>query len=180
MESVASLMGAAPGAFLDQADTVRRLVSVLGGQYRVREKGESFDHEAFVVEWVRRDFLNVAFGNSDNHGRNSALLKGPEGIRLSPVFDFAPMRMDPEGVVRTLRWSPPLEAGGTFDWHAVARELSDLISPDHLIHELEQLARRLVRLADRLEHRGLPQRVLTAESVGLARLEARLRRWGLL
>ncbi|MDR5862397.1 HipA domain-containing protein [Halomonas campisalis] len=180
LESVYSLMEAAPGSFLKHGDTLRRLVGLMEGQHRVRELGAVFDAQAFVIEWVRRDLLNVAFGNSDNHGRNSALLKRPEGSWLSPVYDFAPMKADPEGVTRTTQWGAPLEVGGEFDWVAIADSLGDLAEPDRLLAELRQLAVALEGLDERLAARGVPARILDMPAVGLRSLDERLRRWGLL
>ncbi len=180
LESVYSLMGAAPGSFLRQADTLRHLVRLLQEQHRVRELGERFDAEAFVIEWTRRDLLNIAFGNSDNHGRNTALLKRPEGVWLAPVYDFAPMRADPEGVTRTTQWGPPLEVGGEFDWHAIANSLSDVVEPEKLLESLQQLASTLEGLDERLAARGIPSRLLDMPAVGLRTVDARLKRWGLL
>ena len=58
-----------------------------------------------VVEYLKRDVLNFAMGNPDNHGRNTAFQKRADGpITLSPLFDFNPMRLDGEGVVRSTRW----------------------------------------------------------------------------
>ncbi|WP_302142744.1 type II toxin-antitoxin system HipA family toxin [Halomonas alkalicola] len=180
LESVYSLMGAAPGTFLRHSETLRRLVALLQAQYRVRELGDAFDIQAFVIEWVRRDLLNIAFGNSDNHGRNTALIKRPEGIGLAPVYDFAPMRADPEGVTRTTQWAPPLEAGGEYDWPAIAASLSDLVDPDRLMEALQRLAADLEGLDERLARRGVPPRILELPTVGLRSLGWRLKRWGLL
>jgi len=180
LESVYSLTGAAPGSFLRHGETVRHLVELLQAQYRVRELGDAFDTQAFVIEWVRRDLLNIAFGNSDNHGRNTALIKRPEGIGLAPVYDFAPMRADPEGVTRTTQWGPPLETGGEYDWPAIAGSLADLVDPDRLIEALQRLAADLEGLDERLAERGVPPRILEMPAVGLRSLGARLKRWGLL
>jgi len=180
LESVYSLMGAAPGTFLRHGETLRQLVGLLQAQYRVQELGEPFDVPAFVIEWVRRDLLNIAFGNSDNHGRNTALLKRLEGIWLSPVYDFAPMRADPEGVTRTTQWGPPLEAGGEYDWPSIAESLSDFVDPEQLIEALKRLACDLEGLDERLALRGAPSRILDMPSVGLRSLGTRLNRWGLL
>ena len=50
----------------------------------------SADPFADIVEYLKRDIANLALGNPDNHGRNSALSKHQDGtIRLSPLFDFA-------------------------------------------------------------------------------------------
>lgn len=65
----------------------------------------SDDPVADTIEYVLRDVLNAAMGNPDNHGRNSALAKHADGgIRLSPLFDFAPMTLSVTGVGRSTRW----------------------------------------------------------------------------
>lgn len=180
LESVYSRMGVATGSFLRHGEILRRLVTLLETQYRVREQGAEFDAPALAIEWVRRDLLNVAFGNSDNHGRNTALLKRPDGLWLSPVYDFAPMKADPEGVTRTTQWGPPLEVGGEFDWSGIAASLADLVEPERLMGELRRLAVDLEGLHERLAARGVPARILDLPAVGLRTLDARLKRWGLL
>ena len=58
-----------------------------------------------TLEYVKRDFLNIVMGNTDNHARNTALIKhSDKKIRLSPLYDFAPMVMDPEMIPRCCRW----------------------------------------------------------------------------
>jgi serine/threonine-protein kinase HipA len=180
LESVYALFGAAPGTHLSHFDVLERLVDLLERQYRVVELGETFDRAGFVIEWVKRDLLNVAFGNSDNHGRNAALLKRPEGIWHAPVYDFAPMKADPEGVTRTTRWGSPFEEGGEYDWLAIAEALSDTVPAPTLVQELRTLADKLVGLEGRLRERGVPERILTMPAVGLNTLESRLKRWRLL
>ncbi|MGT3242321.1 HipA domain-containing protein [Yersinia enterocolitica] len=54
--------------------------------------------ENLVIEIIQRDLLNIAFGNSDNHGRNTVLIKRREGIWFAPIYDFAPMKADPNRV----------------------------------------------------------------------------------
>lgn len=63
-----------------------------------------------VVEFMRRDVLNLAMGNTDNHGRNTAMQIALDGrVQLTPVFDFAPMYLDREGIARSCRWRNPGE-----------------------------------------------------------------------
>ena len=91
------------------------LVSALG----IAEFGYLADHEQYIgvikrvsdnlfadiLEYMKRDLANRACGNPDNHGRNSALSKpAGGGVRLSPLFDFAPMRLATDGVVPSTRW----------------------------------------------------------------------------
>ncbi|UYG01938.1 HipA domain-containing protein [Halomonas sp. LR3S48] len=180
LESIYAIFGAAPGAHLNHFQVIRGLVERLERQNRVTQGKQPFDTAAFVSEWVKRDLLNVAFGNSDNHGRNAALLKRPEGIWHAPVYDFAPMKADPEGVTRTTRWGSPFEEGGEFDWQAIAEQLNDLAPAPQLMQELRTLAGQLVGLQERLRERGVPERILTMPAVGLNTLEDRLKRWSLL
>ena len=71
------------------------------------------------IEYLRRDILNLALGNTDNHGRNTALIKAMDGkLRLSPLFDFAPMFMDDQGITRSTFWEG-LEEGSTVEWNRV-------------------------------------------------------------
>lgn len=179
LESIASLLNAQPGAFLNHFDTLRSTVRCLSRMHNVIEQMETFDRAAFVIEWVKRDFLNVAFGNSDNHARNTALLKQPGRVWLSPIYDFAPMKADPEGVIRTLQWGSPYEEGGNFDWHGIANALADLVEPEQLLNELGTLVRQLVGLRDRLHQRGVSERLLAMPTVGLEYLDHKLSQWGL-
>ncbi len=78
----------------------------LGGLHKF-----SSDAQADIIEYCLRDFLNQMLGNTDNHGRNQSLLKKANSIRLSPLYDFAPMKFDPEGIVRNTRWEDDIEEG---------------------------------------------------------------------
>jgi serine/threonine-protein kinase HipA len=63
------------------------------------------DPAADVTEYVLRDVLNLAMGNPDNHGRNTVLQKDVDGtIRLTPLYDFCPMRLDRTVVARSTTW----------------------------------------------------------------------------
>jgi serine/threonine-protein kinase HipA len=77
-----------------------------------------------VVEYMKREIANQALGNPDNHGRNTAFSKSADaGIRLSPLFDFAPMRLALEGVSRSTRWAAMLDRHSDHspDWDEIVR-----------------------------------------------------------
>lgn len=58
-----------------------------------------------LTEFIKRELTNRAMGNTDNHGRNTAIQRLPDGtVQLTPLYDFAPMFMDPEVVPRSCRW----------------------------------------------------------------------------
>ena len=180
MESVYSILKRAPGVRLRHADVIRELVSKIENSYMVKEQGAYFNVEAFVTEWVRRDLLNIAFGNSDNHGRNTAFFRDESGIKLTPIYDFAPMRADPEGVPRSTVWGEPMESGGEYNFSAICEELSDLIKPEQLLDGLHKTAEQLIGLEGRLRKRGVPGSIMTMPKVGLANIPEKLKRWGLL
>lgn len=81
----------------------------------------SDDPAADVLDYVLRDLLNMVMGNPDNHGRNSALHKpAGGGVRLSPLYDFAPMRISAAGVGRSTRWRCLQGRGIDPDWGLIA------------------------------------------------------------
>lgn len=66
------------------------------------------DPLAETVEFLKRDVLNLALRNTDNHARNTAVQRRLDGsIALTPLFDCAPMFLDLEVVPRTVHWRDP-------------------------------------------------------------------------
>ncbi|WP_251767464.1 HipA domain-containing protein [Shewanella indica] len=179
MESVYSILGKAAGVSLDHGQTIRRLVHKITHSHMVLEQGYQFDIQAFVLEWVQRDLLNILFGNSDNHGRNTAFLKGDGWIKLAPIYDFAPMKADPEGVARTTKWQAPLEVGGEYDFQGIADSLADLVPAQELMAALKLTARQCLNLKQRLIARGVPERIIDMPAIGFTYIEDKLTRWGL-
>ena len=58
-----------------------------------------------TIEFIKRDVLNLAMRNTDNHARNTAIQRTVDGrVALTPLFDFAPMFKDPEVVARSCLW----------------------------------------------------------------------------
>ncbi len=73
-----------------------------------------------LLEYIKRDIVNVVLGNKDNHGRNTAFLRHESRVvKLAPMYDFAPMYLDPEGIARVCRWSDNAESAGEPEWGAV-------------------------------------------------------------
>ncbi len=74
--------------------------------------------EAELLEYIKRDVANLALGNKDNHARNTALQRDFDGnIALSPLYDFAPMYLHPDGIARRTRWED--NDNGQPDWMRV-------------------------------------------------------------
>ncbi|WP_240701899.1 type II toxin-antitoxin system HipA family toxin [Pseudoalteromonas rubra] len=180
MESVYSILGKRPGTTLYHEETIRALIHKINNSHMVTEQGYQFDSQRFVIEWVKRDLLNIIFGNSDNHGRNTSFLKGDGFIELAPIYDFAPMKADPEGIPRTTKWYQPLEVGGTYDFIGIAESLCDLVPPDMLLSVLRDIAHQCLDLKQRLADRGVPEQILTMPSIGFDHIPNKFSKWGLI
>ena len=73
------------------------------------------DPQTEVLEYLRRDVANLALGNKDNHARNTAVQRDFSGhINLTPLYDFAPMYLHPDGIARRIRWKD--NDGVHIDW----------------------------------------------------------------
>lgn len=60
---------------------------------------------AETIEYLKRDALNLALRNTDNHARNTAVQQLLDGtVQLTPLFDFAPSYKDPELIPRAVHW----------------------------------------------------------------------------
>lgn len=167
VESMYSLLAASPGARLHHQDVLAALRKVVPPSV----------WPGLLLEYMQRDLLNLVFGNSDNHGRNTSVLKSAAAACLSPVYDFAPMKMDLEGITRTTQWDR-FERGGDVEWRGL---LSTFGEHEALVRDgLRALAEKLTGLPALLRELGLPQETLEFPGLGLLRTEARLREWGLL
>lgn len=102
-----------------------------------------------LLEYLRRDILNLAMGNPDNHARNTAMLKHLNGEqRLSPLYDFAPMILDDQGIARVCRWDGAEQAGQP-QWEPIIDQLAELgPSVDWLRSELAEFGTRLRSLPE--------------------------------
>jgi serine/threonine-protein kinase HipA len=83
-----------------------------------------------IIEYVKRDIANIALGNKDNHARNTAIQRKSDGtISLTPLFDFAPMWLHPDGIARRIRWQ--CDDDGSPDWASVIAQACAAAKVDH-------------------------------------------------
>ncbi|MES3040242.1 MAG: HipA domain-containing protein [Pseudomonadota bacterium] len=130
-----------------------------------------------LTEYVWRDAINLALGNRDNHGRNTAIQRFANGrIALAPIFDLAPMCLHPDAMARRMRWRQ--EEGGRPDWRAVAEQVAEtnVITAADLRGRYASWAAALQGVPERLQTLGCPARVLTAIARPLAEVIADLRK----
>lgn len=109
-----------------------------------------------LLEFVRRDVLNTALGNTDNHGRNSAVIRSPDNqVLLSPLYDFAPMILDPQGIARVARWENEEEQGRPH-WRLVTEFLRSLGCEEGAVLDLwRELAQKVPQLTGAMQNYGV-------------------------
>ncbi len=127
-----------------------------------------------LVEFLARDALNIALKNTDNHARNTAFLKHNDGtVELSPLFDLAPMYLDPSGIARVSAFGSEFRAGGFQKFPNYFEEFDKAISfipklkkkrDKEIRSAKENLRERLAKfksLAHIMENKGVPERICT-------------------
>lgn len=151
-ESLASLSGLRGfGAPCRQGDLLHAL------------RRHASDPLAETVEFLRRDVLNLAMRNTDNHARNHAVQRLPDGrIQLTPLFDFAPMYLDPEFIPRSVHWADAADVR-LHEWrdvlpslHLPAGELAAVTQA------MADFAPTVARLPERMEARGVDATIVEA------------------
>jgi len=110
-----------------------------------------------------RDVLNLAMRNTDNHARNTAVQRLPGGtVQLAPLFDFAPMFLDPEIIPRSCHWQA---SGGKVQraWTEIVEGLEVDDSERSAIAEaLHRFAPRVAALPEIAKDCGVEARVIDA------------------
>jgi len=134
----------------------------------------------FAKQYVTRDLLNLAFGNSDNHGRNISFLKTEGDIRFAPIYDFAPMKADPEMVTRLFKWGRHCESSGHVNFRKVSSELTSLCPPQELIEHLQGIAEKLIDIPNILSELECPIEIIEFPAIGFNNIESKLTAMGVL
>ena len=149
-ESVASIAGLAGfGIQANQFDlltAIRRVVDV-----PIEE----------TIEFIRRDVLNLAMRNTDNHARNTAVHTVDGVTRITPLFDFAPMYLDPEGITRAARWYQPETRRELQRWEDILPHLC-LPKEEHgqLVEVLVTFGGQLAGLQDCMREVGVDEDIV--------------------
>lgn len=103
-----------------------------------------------LLEFLYRDITNIALGNTDNHGRNTAIRKFTDGtIQLTPIYDLAPMILDDQGIARICRWGKH-DHGGNPDWENIIKELGALYQKQGITEQW--LAQQLYGFSYKIEN----------------------------
>ena len=164
MESAYAALGVAePGVSLAFEDVVTGLAHHVDAPKRE------------VCELVCRDAVAWALGDTDNHGRNTALLKPLDGsVALSPLFDFAPMYLDPELVKRSTRWRSE-GPGEVPDWADVCTFVEGAVAEAPIRGALAELGERLTGAVELMRGLGVDESICERRAPFVAQVAAALR-----
>ena len=116
---------------------------------------------AETIEFIKRDVLNLAMRNTDNHARNTAVQRTPDGhIQLTPVFDFAPMFKDPEVVPRSCHWRNAQGVRQT-DWREIITGLGlPIAEREKVAQALHGFAATIAKLETMARDCGVEEAIL--------------------
>ncbi|OMH39473.1 hypothetical protein [Motiliproteus sp. MSK22-1] len=100
-------------------------------------------------------------GNKDNHARNSAVFRLENGdLTLTPLFDFAPMYLDPEGIARVCRWQGDAEVAGTPPWDKVMDVLPDGVDVKVIRKALREFGGKIKGLEEIMREAGVDEDII--------------------
>ena len=109
-----------------------------------------------TIEFIKRDVLNLAMRNTDNHARNTAIQTVDGITRLTPLFDFAPMYLDPEGITRSARWYHPVTGKELTNWTDILAHLAlPAAENTQLVEALAAFGEQLETLPDCMRELGV-------------------------
>lgn len=114
------------------------------------------DPIADTIEFIQRDVLNLAMRNPDNHARNTAVQILDGAISMTPLFDFAPMYLDPEGITRAARWYHSENGKELQRWDDVLVHLAlPALQHERLVEALLEFGAQLVALPATMREAGI-------------------------
>ena len=135
--------------------------------------GSRLEHETYIIaikkfstkknedalEYIFREFLNEMMGNTDNHGRNTSMFKQGDQVEIYPLYDFAPMQFDPEGIVRNTNWSKK-SANGNIAGIGNFLASEKIVSFDTFKEALSKKLPKLKILDKKMREVGVPEKFI--------------------
>lgn len=111
-----------------------------------------------IFEYLKRDFVNQMLANTDNHGRNTSLLKKDHDVRLSPIYDVTAMQFFMGDIITELtRWDEEHQnLTARVDWLAQSTQLMR----DEIVVELKKFARQCLHLEKKMTAFGIPRDII--------------------
>ncbi len=123
-------------------------------------------HQA-TLEYIRRDIMNLALGNTDNSPYNTAVQTVGRETRLTPLYDFAPMYLDRDGISRTLEWEDD-EGKELSNWADVLHALPFSSAEKAVLRrELRNFGVQMKKLEVLMEEASVSEEIMTDRYYGI-------------
>ena len=132
------------------------------------------DPAGTTLEYVKRDMLNVALGNTDNHPHNTAILSSGKQTELAPLYDFSPSHLMTDDIARSLEWVD--ERGEILDdWGEIIRRIAiPEAEREYFDKGIRDFTEKLAGLEDRMKNAGIDDDIIDARYYSIANLRAQL------
>ncbi len=151
--------------------------SVMPSQNTVLETLRHFtsDPAGTTLEYVKRDMLNVALGNTDNHPHNTAILSSGTRTMLAPLYDFSPSHLMTDDIARSLEWVD--ERGEILDdWGEILHRIAiPEAEREYFDKGIRDFTEKLAGLEDRMKNAGIDDDIIDARYYSIANLRAQLK-----
>lgn len=128
-----------------------------------------------VAEYLKRDIANIVLRNRDNHARNTAIRRDADGrIGLTPLFDFAPMWLHPDGIARRMRWER--DDAGSPQWASAIAQACEAagVDAEPVRSGVQQMAAPLAGLLERMRELHIEDRFVAPLAATVAQVRAQL------
>lgn len=128
-----------------------------------------------VIEYMKRDIANVALHNKDNHARNTAIQRRADGhVGLTPLFDFAPMWLHPDGIARRMRWAH--DDGGSPRWSSAIAQAAEAADVDVVVltQAIKPMAGAVAALPEQARASGIEERFIAPLLATIRNVQAQL------
>ena len=151
--------------------------SVMPSQNTVLETLRHFtsDPAGTTLEYVKRDMLNVALGNTDNHPHNTAILSSGTRTMLAPLYDFSPSYLMTDDIARSLEWVD--ERGEILDdWGEILHRIAiPEAEREYFDKGIRDFTEKLAGLENRMKNAGIDDDIIDARYYSIANLRAQLK-----
>lgn len=121
-------------------------------------KKHSSKPELDIIEYLKRDIINQALSNTDNHGRNTSFIKKENHIELSPIYDVTAMKFFNSEIISPLtRWNKKNQSiSQQVNW-----VISNLeINKSTLYNALKEFESKLLKLETLLVNYQVPEEII--------------------
>lgn len=111
VQSLSLLCNQPMGNLYDHFDVLSRIVNI-----------PNTNKKEIILSYLQQDILRFYFGDIDNHLKNISLIVDKNETKISPMYDFSPMRLHFQSSLRNGRWKL-FEKADRVDYFGVIKKL---------------------------------------------------------